>query len=481
MMNLKTQIVFISGFQDFVYAREAVKWGAADYLLKPIIREELTTALETCCRKLGRPEIAGRAGPAELEESEYEKLVQTEEGGFQPVLAQVIYPEETETRTRKLTDFSVVSCLDNALSGREQGIAFVKQETIALILKGVDPAESRSLLNALQTQVQHVTGQEVRFLLGQPVQKMSEVSAAYQRCLAEKPRLFFADRFPDCIMEVGGTPEKLDAAAGQRVREELIRTDLSRDSERFDRVFSDYAEAVYALSGEKKEDACFYFCTVLRQIQTRLSQMGLSQTGLEMADLLELGRSTNSWQTMLDDYRSILENWMQSIRKQAERSERATFLKAKAYIEEHYAEELTLAVLADHVHVNSYYFSAFFKKMPGKTSNPMSTGCGCAMPSRCWSPPTKRFWISPWRWVLPIQGPFLRHFRRCITKRPTPTATVSEPNKRTDFARLSQGACIFCGRNILKKCIRFLKNAFRAGNPACYTEIEQWRRPTTPA
>lgn len=366
MMNLKTQIVFISGFQDFVYAREAVKWGAADYLLKPIIREELTTALETCCRKLGRPEITGRAGPAELEESEYEKLVQTEEGGFQPVLAQVIYPEETETRTRKLTDFSVVSCLDNVLSGREQGIAFVKQETIALILKGVDPAESRSLLNALQTQVQHVTGQEVRFLLGQPVQKMSEVSAAYQRCLAEKPRLFFADRFPDCIMEVGGTPEKLDAAAGQRVREELIRTDLSRDSERFDRVFSDYAEAVYALSGEKKEDACFYFCTVLRQIQTRLSQMGLSQTGLEMADLLELGRSTNSWQTMLDDYRSILENWMQSIRKQAERSERATFLKAKAYIEEHYAEELTLAVLADHVHVNSYYFSAFFKKNAGE-------------------------------------------------------------------------------------------------------------------
>lgn len=57
---------------------------------------------------------------------------------------------------------------------------------------------------------------------------------------------------------------------------------------------------------------------------------------------------------------------MQRIQKQAERSERATFLKAKAYIEEHYADELTLTVLADHIHVNSYYFSAFFKKYAGE-------------------------------------------------------------------------------------------------------------------
>lgn len=367
-MRLKTQIVFISGFQDFAYAKEAVKWGAVDYLLKPVIREELLSALEKCCRKLGHPEIVNRSGSTELAETEYEKLIQTEEGFFQPALAQVLYSEETEPRVRKLTDFSVASCLDNALGAGERGIAFVKQGVIGLVLREKDPKEGRSLLAPLREQVRCVTGQDVRFLLGQPVERLSDVSDAYQVCLAEKARLFFADRFPSKIMETGpplasGRP---GAASGQTEREALIQIVLNRDNERFDGAFEKFGEAVYTLSGEKKEDVCFYFCSVIRQVQTQLSQLGLSERGLEMADLLEMGRAASSWRDLLDAYRSILEGCMQRIQKQAERSERATFLKAKAYIEEHYADELTLTVLADHIHVNSYYFSAFFKKYAGE-------------------------------------------------------------------------------------------------------------------
>lgn len=45
-MELKTKVVFISGFQEFEYARRALKYGAVDYLLKPVIREQLLTAVE---------------------------------------------------------------------------------------------------------------------------------------------------------------------------------------------------------------------------------------------------------------------------------------------------------------------------------------------------------------------------------------------------------------------------------------------------
>ncbi|MGN0337800.1 MAG: response regulator [Lachnospiraceae bacterium] len=47
-MKLKTKIIFISGFQDFEYAKSALTYGAVDYLLKPVIREELMNALEKC-------------------------------------------------------------------------------------------------------------------------------------------------------------------------------------------------------------------------------------------------------------------------------------------------------------------------------------------------------------------------------------------------------------------------------------------------
>ena len=41
-----TQIAFLSGFDDFSYAREAVRLQVKDYLLKPIRRTELEEILE---------------------------------------------------------------------------------------------------------------------------------------------------------------------------------------------------------------------------------------------------------------------------------------------------------------------------------------------------------------------------------------------------------------------------------------------------
>jgi two-component system, response regulator YesN len=45
-MNLLTRFIIISGFQHFEYAKNAIKFGVDDYLLKPIKKVELTNILE---------------------------------------------------------------------------------------------------------------------------------------------------------------------------------------------------------------------------------------------------------------------------------------------------------------------------------------------------------------------------------------------------------------------------------------------------
>ena len=40
-MGLSTRVVFISGFQEFQYAQEAVRLDAGDYLLKPVKTDQL--------------------------------------------------------------------------------------------------------------------------------------------------------------------------------------------------------------------------------------------------------------------------------------------------------------------------------------------------------------------------------------------------------------------------------------------------------
>ncbi|QJD81987.1 response regulator [Cohnella herbarum] len=44
--------IVVSGYSDFEYTKEAIRFGAFDYLLKPVKKEELTSVLEKACFKL---------------------------------------------------------------------------------------------------------------------------------------------------------------------------------------------------------------------------------------------------------------------------------------------------------------------------------------------------------------------------------------------------------------------------------------------
>ncbi len=46
-----TSVIFLTGYQDFEYARRAIKLGSVDYLLKPIMDEQLISVL----RGIGGP------------------------------------------------------------------------------------------------------------------------------------------------------------------------------------------------------------------------------------------------------------------------------------------------------------------------------------------------------------------------------------------------------------------------------------------
>lgn len=46
----RTKVIFISGFQDFSYAHDALSYGAVDYLLKPVKRMTCCAPWKNACR-----------------------------------------------------------------------------------------------------------------------------------------------------------------------------------------------------------------------------------------------------------------------------------------------------------------------------------------------------------------------------------------------------------------------------------------------
>lgn len=58
-----TQFIIISGYDDFQYAHSAIKYGACDYLLKPIVKEELNSAIEKAILRIAPNTVFSEAEP----------------------------------------------------------------------------------------------------------------------------------------------------------------------------------------------------------------------------------------------------------------------------------------------------------------------------------------------------------------------------------------------------------------------------------
>lgn len=69
------KMVFFSGYQDFNYARQAMKNGVSDYLLKPVKYEDLSDCLTRIRETLDMEK--GLAQPEEENLSYYEKIINT--------------------------------------------------------------------------------------------------------------------------------------------------------------------------------------------------------------------------------------------------------------------------------------------------------------------------------------------------------------------------------------------------------------------
>lgn len=368
MLDIHTEIIFISGFQEFEYAKDAVKYGAADYLLKPVIREELLNAINRCASKFIRGEQEEKEAQKSGTETDYEKLAAMEDTSYIPVTIHILYMQAEDSAVKKLAEFSLASYVEEYMNDNHIGISFVRNGNIVAVFKGMNDQTCREWLKDMESGAFAATGQRVAFIMGREVRQMSEISGAYEECLARKGQLFFADSLKEPVIYAEenvlrneGKPQRFE-----NVKEELLTAVMNRDFAAFENYFGQFVNMVRNLSAGKKEDACFYICSILRIADERFCSAGFGEAKMQMKDLLEMTRSTVYYGELTEICRSLLEGYMKRIQKMAMGSEKSSYIQAKAYIDEHYSENLTLNVLAEEVHMNPYYFSSFFKKNTGE-------------------------------------------------------------------------------------------------------------------
>lgn len=101
----------------------AVKYGAVDYLLKPVIREELMAAIEKCVFSK-RPAAETTEEKTNKLDTDLSSLIELEETNYVPVLCAISYPKECQEQMVQLIKFSFQCAINNFLDRNGLGISF---------------------------------------------------------------------------------------------------------------------------------------------------------------------------------------------------------------------------------------------------------------------------------------------------------------------------------------------------------------------
>lgn len=399
----RCRIVFLTGYDDFEYARQAVKLGADDYIMKPITAAELRALLDRLRTKLdeerSRLEDMDRlrrqlneSFPL-LRERFLERLVITgmRSGEAEERLAYfgigldgpdyivlAVDPDRFRERDgaedRELLRFAVFNIVQELAGKQARSAVFrSREERVLAVLSGFpsDELEERAqqLAERVRDAAETYLNITVTVGIGRSVGALHELRRSYLDAVtALEYRLLLGDNRVISITDMEGRESArfFDTAKWERKLVSGIRTGNGEEAD--EAITETFAHLRTA------------FPTVERcYIQIQKLIIALIQTVAELGgDETELfGRGTNPFADVyarktLDE----IEEWLKAACRRAiaavaaARTDfcRLQMLNAETYIRERYGDpELSLKAICQHLHMSTSYFSAEFKRHTGKT------------------------------------------------------------------------------------------------------------------
>ncbi|MGO4546978.1 response regulator [Paenibacillus sp. 2TAB23] len=400
--------VVISGFDDFIYIQQSMRQGAMDYLMKPIEREELGKVLSQLREKV---QVGQRlqADPANAVKSHREEhrikqhvsehlitallrgsvndadleLLQSIGIVFQhPYFACMVIKldkssigsERYNRADPSLFQLYIQQLVQEVLSRRVNGYCFVMSETeVAALInipdRGQAMVDIREIGESIRRQMTSLSNITVTIGIGQAVEGFKAIAESYNEAeIALLHRLI-----------IGG--DKV-IAYGEITRDDRLYSELSSSSwELLEQAVHNgkrelVAEAVQTFVSElcskaySPEVVHQQLCKLLLHYYETAGKLGITKEWLgskDMKAVLFHICSISSREELMEACSLLLVRLAACIAENVAKPERDPIEKSIRYIEQNYANALTLKEVADAVYLNAAYFSTLFKQRMGKS------------------------------------------------------------------------------------------------------------------
>ncbi len=357
----ETHIVFVSGHQDFDYARYGIEAGIDGYLLKPVKPGELN-------------ELLGRIVASCVEEKRrlwehtmFREQLETQLPFMRDAFLNRVQPDEPDEYRRQLRRFELRQVVEESLGEELQGNLFAVSggETLALLL-GARGVESR--LHGLIADVKRICGVSVTVGIGSGVDAVEKLPESYRAARAAVEHRFFCGGgqviFYDGVSDNGDAPQP-DIAA---VSAELARAAINSDEAELGLLLRRLRRELNGLSPALAHSVCAGVISMVTTEIERLSS-GAAERYFSTCSPYERLFRTNTLDGLIELLREELRAMSELLAVNAGRHLDYLVEAIRSYIDDNLDKPLSVESIAARVNLSRGYATQLFKKRTGEPIN----------------------------------------------------------------------------------------------------------------
>lgn len=364
----KIKIIVLSSFSEFDYVREAFKYGASDYLLKPKLKsDDLIDLLKRVSQEIENPlstnyeeqeasqllgKIFGTKGDEQRIAIEELRKVMTKSSfilikcsvAYQSSSDELITNEISRLLRSRLHSFSMIEVVDNSEYA---------------LLVNLDPHEEEGIWGDLSQLRKEHSIENIKFIVSRCfndsrfIPRVNEnVSKKLGRLLYLESEVFFSEK--DIHIEEVNTSFDLSF---------FMKCFNGFDIEEAKAYLFNHLKLIKYYRAYDEYDFKRFIQNIIYNMLNTSQKVGFDMTELNRKKI-KLFKSIDI-SVSYDEIILLLENFFDEISKiintQVDKKNTIILEKVKAYVNEHYSEEITLSDIAQNLHLNYYYLSTYFK------------------------------------------------------------------------------------------------------------------------
>lgn len=396
--KIETQVIFISGYQKFEYAQEAVRLGAIDYILKPVLKTAMEEAIQKALQRFQNQE---RLKLFQEEKNELQELVSkmnlnnefTQEELYKSfckmgidykgkmfVCVNFYLSKEIEKKLKQekygkmeLVKFSVFNQIQRFFRECKKGFSLKRDNEclhILCIFGGLGKEEFiENYIKKVIEEIEQEMGIVLLAGVGSFSKQPTEFTYLYNSSKFAYEMRYFLDEKIICADNIH-KKFSLSFEDYDRLQKKIVNGLVTRESET--EVMEDFKACIDLVKnlhyGNRYAviNRCILFAGSLYDSLKEYGVISSESDEKKQAEFMESLRTADTFLELKEIFLQYYKDLTEQLREKNTMWDNPAIAQVVEYIKSNYEKDINIQKMAEVVCVSPVYFSALFKKTTGR-------------------------------------------------------------------------------------------------------------------